>query len=185
MKEYILKTERLGLRNWLPSDEAPFIEMCKDEVVMRHFPKPLSAEESIALIRRLQNHFDVYGYCYFAVDILETDEFIGFTGLANQTWESEFTPCVDIGWRLKQSAWGKGFATEAAQSCLDVSNSMFGIPEVLAFATNTNTASEQVMKKIGMQYIGNVQHPLILNDDRFTHCVVYRSSNSEIHTVRA
>ncbi|MBZ0326439.1 MAG: GNAT family N-acetyltransferase [Altibacter sp.] len=174
MREYIITTQRLGLRNWLPSDEAPFIEMCQDEAVMKHFPKVLSKEETLGLIGRLKAHFEEHGYCYFAVDLLETSEFIGFTGLANQIWESAFTPCVDIGWRLKRAAWGKGYATEAAAACLNAAFTTFNLNEVLAFATNTNSASEQVMKKLGMNYIGNVQHPLIENDDRFTHCVVYK-----------
>ena len=173
-KNYIIKTERLGLRNWLPSDEAPFIEMCKDELVMEHFPKPLSEEETLGLISRLKIHFKKYGYCYFAVDILETDEFIGFTGLAYQTWESDFTPCVDMGWRLNRSAWGKGFATEAAKACLDSASEKFGLKEVIAFATDTNIASENVMKKLGMTLIGTVQHPAIIDDPRFKHCVVYK-----------
>ena len=174
-KNYILKTERLGLRNWVEADKAPFIEMCKDEEVMKHFPMPLSEIETLGLIERLQAHFDLHGYCYFAVDIIETGEFIGFTGLAKQSWESKYTPCVDMGWRLKKEAWGKGYATEAALGCLNAAFSKFGIKEVLSFATNTNTASENVMKKIGMKYIGNVQHPAIIDDPRFQHCVVYRS----------
>ena len=173
-KKYILKTERLGLRNWLESDKKPFIKMCKDEAVMKHFPKPLSDEATIGLIQRLQAHFENHKYCYFAVDILETGEFIGFTGFSNQTWQSEFTPCVDMGWRLKKEAWGKGYATEAAQGCLEAAFPKFGITEVLAFATDTNIASENVMKKIGMEFIGTVQHPAIIDDPRFKHCVVYR-----------
>jgi RimJ/RimL family protein N-acetyltransferase len=173
--DYVITTERLGLRNWRSSDEIPFAAMCADPEVMRHFPKPLSKEESIALIRRLQSHFEKYGYCYFAVDILETSEFIGFVGLANQTWESEFTPCVDIGWRLKRSAWGKGYATEGAKASLDAAFDLFGIPEVLAFATDTNIPSQKVMERIGMTETGTVQHPLIKGDPRFKHCVVYKS----------
>lgn len=179
MKDYIIKTERLGLRNWQESDEGPFVEMGKDPEVMQHFPELLTEEESIGLIRRLQSHFEKYGYCYFAVDMLETEEFIGFTGLANQTWESEFTPCVDLGWRFKRSAWGKGYATEAAEACLEAAFSKFGLSEVLAFATDTNKASENIMKKIGMTFVGTVQHPLIVNDPRFKHCVVYRSHGEE------
>jgi RimJ/RimL family protein N-acetyltransferase len=178
LKHYILKTDRLGLRNWLPEDAAPFIEMCQDPEVMQHFPDLLSSEETIGLIGRLTKHFDTYGYTYFAIDVLETSEFIGFTGLANQTWESEFTPCVDMGWRLKRSAWGKGYATEAAAACLEAAGTKFGLKEVLAFATDTNEASEKVMKKIGMQRIGTVQHPAILGDDRFEYCVVYRGVKS-------
>ena len=176
MKNYILKTNRLGLRNWLPSDEAPFIEMCQDPEVMQHFPSILSAEETLDLIARLKDHFNEFGYTYFAVDELETGDFIGFAGLKNQTWESDFTPCVDVGYRLQKSAWGKGYAHETATACLENAYSLFGIKEVLSFTTDTNKASEQVMKKIGMHYIGTVQHPLITGDDRFKHCVVYKKS---------
>ena len=174
MKNYIIKTERLGLRNWEQSDIIPFANMCADEEVMKHFSSVLSNEESLALIERLQNHFSKYGYCYFATDILETGEFIGFIGLANQTWESAYTPSIDIGWRLKKSAWGKGYASEGAKACLAAAFSEFKINEIVAFATDTNLPSISVMKKIGMKFIGTVQHPHITNDPRFKHCVVYK-----------
>ena len=173
--DYVISSERLGLRNWRISDEIPFAKMCADPEVMKHFPKSLTEGETIALIRRLQAHFELYGYCYFAVDILETGEFIGFIGLANQTWESDFTPCVDIGWRLKRSAWGKGYATEGAKACLQAAREKFDIDEVLAFATDTNIGSQKVMQRIGMTEIGTVQHPHIQGDSRFKHCVVYKS----------
>ena len=176
MKNYILLTERLGLRNWLPGDEAPFIEMGRDTLVMEHFPGLLSSEETLALIDRLKTHFNKYGYTYFAVDELSTGDFVGFTGLANQTWESEFTPCVDMGWRLHRKAWGKGYATEAAAACLKAAGPKFGIEKVLAFATHTNSASINVMKKLEMNEIGKVQHPSIVNDDRFDYCVVFRKT---------
>jgi RimJ/RimL family protein N-acetyltransferase len=175
MRDYIIKTKRLGLRNWLPSDTAPFAAMCADDEVMKHFPGTLSFQETENLISILQKHFEDFGYTYFAVDVLETNEFIGFAGIKNQTWESNYTPCVDIGWRLKREAWGKGYATEAAKACLENASTLFNIKEILAFTTDTNLASENVMKKIGMQYIGTVQHPSIKNDPRFKHCVVYKS----------
>jgi RimJ/RimL family protein N-acetyltransferase len=174
MTDYIIISERLGLRNWQDSDLLPFAEMCSDPKVMEHFPKPLSIAETKALVERFKNHFEAHGYCYFAVELLETNEFIGFIGLMNQSWESEFTPCVDIGWRLKHAAWGKGYATEGAKACLEAAYSKFKIKEILAFATDTNLPSAAVMKKIGMTYIGTVQHPLIINDTRFKHCVVYK-----------
>lgn len=173
LKHYLIQTERLGLRNWLPSDEAPFTAMCKDREVMRHFPGVLTSEETRNLINMLSEHFHAHGFTYFAMDLLKSGEFIGFTGLKYQTWESEYTPCVDIGWRLKRAAWGQGYATEAALACLDAAGPQFGIQKVLSFATDTNRASEHVMKKIGMEYIGTVQHPAILGDPRFQYCVVY------------
>ncbi|MEL6810244.1 MAG: GNAT family N-acetyltransferase [Bacteroidota bacterium] len=174
IKNYILTTERLGLRNWLPEDLNPFAEMCNDPEVMKHFPSTLSRKETQELIQRLSDHYKDFGYTYFALDLLENNEFLGFAGIKYQTWEGPYTPCVDIGWRLKQNAWGNGYATEAAKACLDAAFKTFHIKEVLSFTPDTNTASENVMKKIGMEYIGNVQHPAIVNDPRFKHCVVYK-----------
>ena len=102
MIEYIIKTERLGLRNWRSSDLEPFTKMSQDEEVMNYFPKLLSKEECNDFIKRMQLHFKNFGFCYFAVDIIETREFIGFTGMLNQNYKSNFTPCIDVGWRLKE-----------------------------------------------------------------------------------
>ncbi|RDK87049.1 GNAT family N-acetyltransferase [Marinirhabdus gelatinilytica] len=175
-KNYTLTTPRLGLRNWLPSDEVHFVEMCKDPEVMRYFPATLSEEETLSLIKRLQLHFEKHGYTYFAVDILETGEFIGFCGLAVQAWQSIFTPCVDMGWRLKKSAWGNGYATEAANACLEAAQKQFGLTEVYAFAPDLNLPSQHVMQKIGLEYVGDFQHPKIANDSRIKTCVAYKKT---------
>ncbi len=175
-KTYTLKSKRLGLRNWLPEDEAPFIEMCQDPEVMRFFPALSSKEETLDLINRLRLHFEKHGYTYFAVDVLETGEFIGFCGLAVQAWQSEFTPCVDMGWRLQQSAWGKGYATEAARACLDAAANIFGLQEVFTFAPDLNLPSQNVMKKIGLEYAGDFIHPAIADDNRFKTCVAYKKT---------
>ncbi|MCH9659899.1 MAG: GNAT family N-acetyltransferase [Bacteroidetes bacterium] len=178
-KTYLIQTERLGLRNWENRDLKPFAAMCADPEVMKHFPGTLTTAETQELINRLSTHYDEFGYTYFAVDLLETGTFIGFAGIKYQTWKSIYTPCVDIGWRLQRSSWGKGYATEAAKACLEAAFTTFNISEVLSFTPDTNTASEHVMKKIGMEYIGNVQHPAIENDPRFKHCVVYKSYKTE------
>ncbi len=174
MTEYILKTDRLGLRNWCDDDIAPFHAMSNDPEVMRFFPKTLSMEETESFIARMQRHFAEHGFCYFAVDVLETSQFIGMTGLLHQDFESDYTPCVDIGWRLQRDAWGRGFATEGAQACLDFAFNRIGLKEVYSFAPLTNTASEVVMKKIGMQYLGQFRHPRIMDYPAIRDCVVYK-----------
>ena len=176
MKDYVIQTARLGLRNWLPADVAPFTEMCKDPKVMEFFPATLPESESHDLIERLELHYDKHGYTYFAVDVLKTGEFIGFCGLAVQAWQSEFTPCVDMGWRLKQSAWGNGYATEAAKACLDAAQNKFGLQEVFAFTPDRNLASQNVMKKIGLEYVGDFQHPKIASDSRFKTCLAFKKT---------
>ena len=66
-------------------------------------------------IKRMQNQYAKKGFCYFAVELLGTKEFIGFVGFSEQFFESSFTPTIDIGWRLHPKFWYKGFATEGAK----------------------------------------------------------------------
>lgn len=107
MKNYLFRSARLGFRAWTAADLPEFAKMNADLEVMEHFPSPLTEEETAAFLRRLQAHQEKYGYCYFATDILESGEFIGFIGLAYQDYESAYTPAVDIGWRLKKRPGGR------------------------------------------------------------------------------
>ena len=100
MTEYIIKTDRLGLRNWHASDITPFTEMNQDAEVMKYFPDVVTREGSEAFIKRMQEHFDQHDFCYFAVERLDNGNFIGFTGLLHQRIEGLFPPFVDIGWRI-------------------------------------------------------------------------------------
>jgi len=149
--------------------------MCQDNQVMRHFPDLVSEKDATAYVRIYQNHFEEFGFTYFAVEELTSGEFIGFVGMKHQTYESPFTPCVDIGWRLKRSAWGKGYATEAAKACLEFAFGTLGMTEVYSICANTNSPSEAVMKKIGMQRVGTFKHPAIEAGSDLNPCVVYRS----------
>jgi len=171
--EYVIQTSRLGLRNWQESDAVPFAKMNSDIEVMEYFPSILTREESDQLLDRLQQHYIDFGYTYFAVDVLETGEFIGFTGFKLQTYESPFTPAVDIGWRLKKSAWGKGFATEAAQACVDAAFTKFDLTHLFSLCSTVNLPSEKVMQKIGMTKTQFFVHPALINYPEIKNCVVY------------
>lgn len=173
---YTIRTERLGLRNWKPSDFDLFAEMTADKEVMEFFPKTLSKAEAVASAKKFMDHFDKYGFCYFAAETLADQQFIGFVGLMHQTYPSPFTPCVDIGWRLRKGAWGKGFATEGAKACLRFAFEEMGLPEVVAVAPKLNIKSEKVMVKIGMQKAGEFEHPNIAEDSPLRRCHFYKIS---------
>lgn len=147
--------------------------MSQDEEVMNYFPKLLSKDECNDFIKRMQMHFNEFGFCYFVVDVLETGEFIGFTGMLNQTYKSNFTPCVDIGWRLKRNAWGKGYATEAAKSCLKYATEELNLNEIYSIASTPNIKSIAIMKKIGMTYNSTFQHPALKDYNYLKECMVY------------
>lgn len=104
MKEkYIFESNRLGFRNWKNDDIHEFALINADLEVMEHFPRPLTVEETIKFVKRLRNHYDRFGYNYFATEALDNGELLGFIGLAHLDYEAEFNPATDIGWRLKRS----------------------------------------------------------------------------------
>ncbi len=100
MESYIFKSERLGFRNWTENDKTKMGMINSDPKVMEYFPTIPTQEQTNDFIDRMKTQFTESGFCYFAVDKFESNEFIGFIGIAKQTFESDFTPCVDIGWRL-------------------------------------------------------------------------------------
>jgi len=174
MPDYIIKTNRLGLRNWQNSDIKPATIMNANKDVMEFFPNILSQQETEAFIKRMQQHFTIHGYCYFAVDELATHKFIGFIGLSNQTFISDFTPCVDIGWRLIPKFWGKGYATEGAVACINFAFTTLNLKEVYAIAPKLNLKSQHVMQKIGMFRYINFVHPKIDKNNSLKDCTAYR-----------
>jgi len=177
-KDYIFKSERLGFRNWRTDDLTEFSKLNADKDVMEHFPNVLTELETTDFIKRLQNHSIDKGYTYFVTEVLATGEFIGFIGLAYQDYKTEFTPATDIGWRLKKSAWGKGYATEGAKRCLDYAFNELYLDKVISTCVLQNVNSEQVMKKIGMRKLGLFNHPKLKDFAKYEKCVCYEISKS-------
>ncbi len=109
----------------------------------------LTREQSDASVARYQAEFDRRGYGWWAVQLQATGEFIGFAGLDRVDDGMPFTG-VEIGWRLARSAWGRGYATEAARACLAFGFETLELPEILAVTTAANLRSRAVMRRIGM-----------------------------------
>ena len=172
-KDYDIKTSRLGLRNWVEEDKIPFAKLNSNPTVMRFFPSILSKEKSDDLVDRLMLEYDNEGFTFYAADELSTGNFMGFIGLAKTKIETSFTPCVEIGWRLDEEFWGKGYATEGALASLDHGFDMLGIEEIYSYTPTVNTPSERVMRKIGMMKIGEFDHPLIERGHRLERHVIY------------
>jgi RimJ/RimL family protein N-acetyltransferase len=172
-KKYIFKSERLGFRNWTEKDLTEFAKINADLDVMEYFPEPLTENETSDFITRLQNHYEKNGYNYFATEILKTGELIGFIGFAYQDYETEFTPATDIGWRLKKTAWGNGYATEGAKKCLEYGFNKLNLGKIISVFTEKNIKSENIMKKIGMKKVGEFNHPKLKEYPEYEKCVCY------------
>lgn len=172
-KTYLFTSARLGFRNWTDDDIGLMSAINNDPEVMKHFPATQSQEETKRFIYRMQDQLALKGFCYYAVDELGTDKLIGFAGLSEKDFESEFTPCIDIGWRFQAQAWNKGFATEAAQRCLQHGFQQLEMERIVSMAPQVNVKSIAVMKKAGMKFERTFEHPLLLNDGRLRDCVLY------------
>lgn len=172
-----LRTERLFLRDWQQSDRDPWAAMNADPEVMRYFPKPLDRQEADAMVDRMSARLAENGWGLWAVE--HDGEFLGFTGLALQTFEAHFTPAVEIGWRFARHAWGKGFATEAARAALDHAFTVLELPEIVSMTTVANTRSRAVMQRLGMTTTpaDDFDHPNVPVGSPVRPHVLYRIGN--------
>ncbi len=146
-----LTTPRLELRHWREADLELFAAMNSDPAVMEHFPELLSRRQSDGLVDRIEAGFAANGFGLWALEVRGTDEFIGFTGLAVPEFEAHFTPAVEVGWRLVRSAWGNGYATEAAGAALRFGFDEVGLDEIVSFTVPGNRRSRAVMERLGMR----------------------------------
>ncbi|WP_298816609.1 GNAT family N-acetyltransferase [uncultured Roseibium sp.] len=173
-----LETERLLLRAWRDDDLDPFAALCADPEVMRYFPDVMSRERSELLISKCRDKHETDGFCMAPIEVKATGEFLGFVGLNRPTYAAPlpFEPCVEIGWRLKQSSWGYGYASEAAREWLRFGFETIGLDEIVAFTIPDNKPSQKVMERIGMSrdVDGDFLHPNLPEDHPVALHVLYR-----------
>ena len=169
-------TPRLVLRHWREEDRDPWAELGADPEVMQHFPKTLTREESDAFVDWAGAALEERGWGLWAVEERETGRFLGFTGLNEPRFEADFTPAVEIGWRLRRDAWGSGFATEAARGVLTVAFDDLELPELVSFTAVPNERSQAVMRRIGMTRdpAEDFDHPALERDSPLLRHVLYR-----------
>ena len=173
-------SSHLVLRQWRDEDREPFATLNADPLVMEHFPALLTREQSDAFVDRCVVQLQDNSYGWWAIEVRTSGEFIGFVGLAVPTWEAAFTPCTEIGWRLARSAWGFGYATEAANAVLATAFGPIGLEEIVSFTTVRNFRSRRVMQRIGMARVpsADFDHPRVADGPLRRH-VLYRISRSD------
>ena len=171
-----LRTPRLALRQWREADLEPFARLNADPEVMRHFPAPLTREQSDALAEREGRRIKLLGWGLWSVEVTESAQFIGFVGLAEPSFEAHFTPAIEVGWRLAHNAWGRGYASEAARAAAAFGFDELRLDEIVSFATVENVRSLKVMERIGMTHdpVDDFDHPSLAPDDPLRRHVLYR-----------
>ncbi len=176
--EAVLQTERLILRNWCPEDLDHLASMNVDDEVMRYFPDRPDRAASAQMLARIMATMERQGFGFWVLERREDSDFIGFAGLLRPAFHAHFTPCVEVGWRLKRPFWGQGYATEAGQASLDFAFDHFDLDEVVSMAVTDNLPSRRVMERLGMirRPEDDFAHPKLPFDHPLRPHVLYRLS---------
>jgi RimJ/RimL family protein N-acetyltransferase len=179
----VLRGERVTLRQWIDADLAPFAAMNADDKVMRHLISKLTREESDAFVQRVRNHIDAHGYGLWALDVPDIG-FAGFVGLSSRVPFDLPLPGVlpqphEIGWRLAPAAWGHGYASEAAALVKRYAFDVIGLPQIVSFTAASNTASQAVMKRIGLTLLGEFDHPRLDVGHRLRKHLLFHSLSTQ------
>lgn len=174
-----LETDRLRLRAWQESDREPFAALNADPVVMEHFPACLSRAESDAFIDRTEVHWQQLGFGLWAVEQKSDRAFIGMIGLKQVPFEADFTPAVEIAWRLAQPFWGQGLAAEGAKAALQFGFEQLQLETIVSFTAVCNQRSQRLMQRLGLQPVGTFEHPALPEGDRLRTHVLYRGDRQQ------
>ena len=150
----ILETDRLILRELQLSDAEAFFAMDSNPIVHQYlWNKPVQKiEETIEIIAFVRKQYIDNGIGRFAMISKDTNEFIGWAGLKLNTEEvNNKVNFYDIGYRLDEKFWGKGYASEATFAWLKYAFETMNIKTMEAAAHTKNAASNRILQKIGMQ----------------------------------
>ena len=169
----IIETKRLVLRRWREADREPFADLNGDPQTLVFFPSTLTRAESDALVDRIEARFEAHGYGLWALEVRQTGQFIGFTGLAPMPEDVPGAGGTEIGWRLARRAWHRGYATEAALAARDVAFTGAGLAELWSMTAVLNTPSQAVMRRIGMTEAARFEHPRVPDGSPVKPHVVY------------
>jgi ribosomal-protein-alanine N-acetyltransferase len=155
------ETERLFLREFLPTDAQGMFELDSDPEVHRYLGNKLvqSIEQSQEMIVIIQRQYLENGIGRWAVIEKATNEFIGWAGLKLVREPiNHHVDFHDVGYRFIRRYWGKGYATEAAQASVDYGFQVLHLPMLYAIADMQNLASRAVLAKVGLRHISVFDH---------------------------
>ena len=143
-----VETTRLLLRQPNALDLEPFVEIHEDPEVMRYMKVVGTTSGRVAswrLLALLIGHWHLRGYGQWTVVERATEEIIGRVGL----WNPEGWPGLEVGWVIRRSRWGNGYASEAARVAVDFAFTTVGADEVISVIRPDNARSIRVAEKIG------------------------------------
>lgn len=151
MGEFRHETDRLILRDWREEDWPRFWEGTNTPAVMRWLGGVCDADKRAGAQDRLLGYQRDHGHTFWVLERKADGAILGFCGLKRCNQAGGPLGMMEVGWRLREDAWGQGYAKEAATASLNLAFERYGADEVVALTVARNTASWGLMKRLGMQ----------------------------------
>ncbi|XVX20979.1 GNAT family N-acetyltransferase [Actinomycetota bacterium] len=141
-------TARLAFREMTPDDLDDMAAMLGDPDVMHFYPRPKTREEAQGWIDWTLRNYAEQGYGLWVIETREGGEFVGDCGL---TWqEIDGQRLLEVGFHVARTHQRNGYASEAAQACVDHAFERLGADEVTAIINPDNVPSRRVAERLGM-----------------------------------
>lgn len=150
-----LETDRLTLRRFTEADEDDLVELDGDPEVMRFINGGTPTPREEVRDRILPRLFDLYArspdFGYFAAQERTTGRFVGWFHFRLPASDPDGGD-VELGYRLRRPAWGRGYATEGSRALIRKGFTELGVERVIAETMAVNAASRRVMEKAGLTF---------------------------------
>ncbi len=151
MADFRHETARLILRDWREEDWPEFWRLTNTPAVMRWLGGVADEATCTAAQTRVEGYRRDHGHTFWVVERKDDGALLGFCGLKRSNQAGGPIGMMEVGWRLREDAWGKGYAKEAAAASLDLAFDRFGAEEVIALTVQGNTGSWGLMLRLGME----------------------------------
>lgn len=146
-----IATRRLVLRPTRLEDWTTLRAIDGDTAVMATLGGLRSDKETMAYALAQEDHWERYGFGWWMAFERETGDFVGRGGIRHLEVDGVLE--VEVGYAVVRTHWGRGFATEIAETAVRVATQDVGLSRLVAMTLTTNHASRRVLEKVGFQYV--------------------------------
>jgi RimJ/RimL family protein N-acetyltransferase len=153
----VIHSDRLTLRSWRDSDRDAFAGLNAVLELTQDLGGPLDRAQSDAKFDRYVAAFNRHGFCRWAIEDAD-GQFLGYAGVMPSRSGHPLGPHAEIGWRLIRSAWGRGYATEAARASLRDVFERVHLQEVLTYTSADNVRSRAVIERLNLQRAASLDY---------------------------
>jgi len=174
----MIETARLRLRPWAQEDRAPFEALVNTPAMMARLGGLRDAAGIDAMFEKRVNDQARHGCTYWATELRDTGDLIGSCGIriaSNYGDDLPISNMPEIGWRVSEAHWGKGYAREAAEASIAWGWANLDAPAIGAWTTIENDRSWGLMERLGMSRRPDLDFRLLgyPDDDPVGAMIVY------------